>query len=226
MTKQNTFARTLDFIGSGVCTGSLAEGDVLTVQHLVELTGASRIIVREATQVLVAAGLVEARQRVGIRILPASRWNFLDPRVVGWRLKSPTRSTQISELLELRATIEPSAARLAARHRSASDVARLISAADGLREAARDGARTEFLAHDAAFHRALLTASRNSLFLYLSSVVEAALADRDLRIESPNSYDQVAVELHREVARHIEHGRPARAEASMREIIRRATEAT
>jgi DNA-binding FadR family transcriptional regulator len=222
--KDSAFLRTLDLIGAAICAGTFPEGSVLTVQQLVDLTGASRIIVREATQVLTAAGLVEARQRVGIRVLPSSRWNPIDVRVVGWRLKAPTRSKQISELLELRATIEPAAARLAATRRTPDDLDRLSTAAAGLRNAAVNDDNADFLLCDTAFHRALLSASGNSLFLYLSSVIETALTDRDLRIENVNSYDSVAIDLHRDVATHIAGHRPARAERAMLEIVRRAKE--
>ena len=52
--KANTFSRTVDLIGSAICAGILEEGRVFTVQQLVDLTGASRSIVREATQVRAA----------------------------------------------------------------------------------------------------------------------------------------------------------------------------
>ena len=52
--KANTFSRTVDLIGSAICAGIFEEGRVFTVQQMVDLTGASRSIVREATQVLAA----------------------------------------------------------------------------------------------------------------------------------------------------------------------------
>ncbi|MHB1235516.1 MAG: FadR/GntR family transcriptional regulator, partial [Microbacteriaceae bacterium] len=219
--KKSTFTRTLDQIGSAVCTGLHPEGTVITVEQLVAMTGASRSIVREATRVLAAAGLVEARQRIGMRVLPPSRWNALDPRVIMWRLASGDRANQIDDLFDLRIAIEPSAARLAAARRTEEDVALLLETALALRAAAEHGDTHGFLKNDAAFHRTILEASGNSAFQHLTSVIEAALVDRETRVREGEPYDPVAVDLHLNVARQVEAGEGAQAEESMQQIIQR-----
>jgi DNA-binding FadR family transcriptional regulator len=218
-TTPNTFARALDQIGSAICSGTIEAGSALTVQQLIELTGASRSIVREATQVLTAVGMVEPRQRVGMRILPQERWNPLDPRIVGWQLRGATRSSKVEELFDLRLAVEPAAAELAAVRRTDDDAAHILTAAEGLADAADARDEAAFTAHDADFHRRMLAASGNASFVYLSAVIEAALADRDRGLAG--EFDHAAIGLHFEVARHIQLGNADGARRSMVRIVSR-----
>jgi DNA-binding FadR family transcriptional regulator len=219
--KTTAFARVLDQIGLAICSDELTEDAVLTVDAIVELTGASRSIVREATRVLSAIGLVEARQRVGVRVLPQHRWNVLDARVVRWRLASPGRARQTEDLLELRAAIEPQAARLAAGRRDQDQAQRLADLAVALRDAALSEDSREFSARDADFHRTLLEASGNSAFSHLAAVIEAAVIDREEHSRGGEPYDPIALELHAAVAGHILAGRATEAESAMLGIIER-----
>src|SRR5437899_8629765 len=41
----------------------------------------SRTVLREALKTLSAKGLVEARPKIGTRVLPRARWNLLDPEI-------------------------------------------------------------------------------------------------------------------------------------------------
>ena len=56
--------------------------------------------------------------RVGTRVLPMSDWNLFDPDVLDWRLEAGVDAAFVRDLMELRLTIEPAAARLAARRRA------------------------------------------------------------------------------------------------------------
>jgi DNA-binding FadR family transcriptional regulator len=224
--KTTAFARVLDQIGLAICSGELPEDAVVTVDGIVELTGASRSIVREATRVLSAIGLVEARQRVGVRVLPQDGWNVLDARVVRWRLASPGRTRQTDDLLELRAAIEPQAARLAAERGDRPRADRLVRLASALGDAASSEDSREFSARDADFHRTLLEASGNSAFSHLAAVIEAAVIDREEHSRGGEPYDPIAIELHAAVAGHILAGRAAEAQAAMLGIIERTRSAT
>ena len=46
------------------------------------MLGVSRTVVREATKVLAAKGMVESRSKRGTVILPRSEWRLLDPDVL------------------------------------------------------------------------------------------------------------------------------------------------
>src|SRR6476646_1267374 len=68
-------ASVLDDLGRQVATGELAPGTVLRIDQLDERYGVSRFVVRAAVRVLDSMGLVEARKRVGVRVLPSTSWN-------------------------------------------------------------------------------------------------------------------------------------------------------
>ncbi|GIG28170.1 FadR/GntR family transcriptional regulator [Cellulomonas marina] len=170
----------LDRFGQEIAGGRRPAGTVLTLAGLEAELGVSRTVVREVVRVLEAVGMVEARQRVGVRVLPEDRWNALDPQVIQWRLAGPGRHRQLVALTELRMAVEPTAARLAARHASTADRARLAELAAGLRLMGEEGeGRSEaYLAADVAFHVLLLQAGGNEMLAALTGPVAEVLAGR------------------------------------------------
>ncbi|PTT68151.1 FadR/GntR family transcriptional regulator, partial [Arthrobacter sp. HMWF013] len=80
--------RAIENLGTRIITGDLPTGHVMLAEHLEEELRVSRSVVREAVRVLQSLGLVETIKRVGIRVLPPSRWNPFDPQVIRWRLSS------------------------------------------------------------------------------------------------------------------------------------------
>ena len=79
-----------DTIGRRILSGELAEGQILDVEKFESDFNVSRTVVREATKVLSAKGLLDARPRVGTYVRPRASWNLLDSDVMVWRAeKSP-----------------------------------------------------------------------------------------------------------------------------------------
>jgi DNA-binding FadR family transcriptional regulator len=218
---ESLFTRALDLIGSSICTGAMPAGTVITVEQLIQKTGASRSIVREATRVLSSNGLLQARQNIGMRVLPASQWNVLDPRIIGWRLAGPDRSRQIDDLRELRSAIEPTAARLAAARRSSAQAQELVGFASQMATAANANDGQGFLHGDAAFHRTMLASSGNVAFIHLTAVIETVLIDRERTARDGARRDLVAIALHEELAEHIAGRRGAAAQDAMLHIVER-----
>ncbi|MFS2032120.1 hypothetical protein ACEN85_18700 [Curtobacterium sp. CT11-45] len=99
------FDRVLDGLGAAIVDGSLPTAHRDSIDGFVTRTGSSRSIVREAVRVLVGLGLLSAGRRVGLRVLPASEWDVLDPRVIGWRLAGPERGGVLGELRALRRAV-------------------------------------------------------------------------------------------------------------------------
>lgn len=215
------FERVLHDVGSSIVRGDLATDQVVTVDGLVERTGASRSIVREATRVLGSLGLVTASRRVGLRILPVSAWDVLDPLVVRWRLDGPDRAVQLDELRALRRAVEPEAAREAAsRVGAGTDAdAALRSLAERLTAAAgADADTTAWADTDRDLHALVLALSGNTMFGRLHAVVDEAVGER--RSLPPDPHD---VHLHVAVARAIATHDPEAAARAMREIVDRTT---
>ena len=67
----------------------------------------SRPAYREAVRMLSAKGLVEARPKVGTRVMPRERWHLLDPDVLAWMFQSDPDDDMLRALFELRLVIEP-----------------------------------------------------------------------------------------------------------------------
>ena len=99
-----------------IVSGDLGADRPLVPEEIGQRFEVSRTVVRESLRVLEAKGLVSARPNVGTRVRPVSDWNLLDPDIIEWRAFGPQRDDQRRELSELRWTIEPLAARLAAGH--------------------------------------------------------------------------------------------------------------
>lgn len=207
------FEQVLDRVGPAICAGTAPA--VLTAQDIEESTGASRSVVREAARVLETLGMVRPVKRVGLVVQPSAHWNVLDPRVIRWNLGSPRHDEQVRELLELRIAIEPEAARLAAMQAGGSDagpLVRLEAAAEAL--ASSDAAT--FGERDALFHRAVLEASGNAMFVRLAGVISEALRERATAVAHADPRD---VALHAELAERILAGAADAAADTAREII-------
>ena len=102
--------RLVEQIGRRILGGELAPGAMLPREaELVQELGISRTAVREAIKVLAAKGLVESRQKLGMRVRPEQAWNLLDPDVLAWQAASgPVAGADLEHLVELRRMIEPS----------------------------------------------------------------------------------------------------------------------
>ncbi|GAA2751664.1 FadR/GntR family transcriptional regulator [Amnibacterium kyonggiense] len=216
----SAYGLVLERVGAAIVSGSWAAGRIATVDALVAETGVSRTIVREVTRELVAAGLLSASPRIGLRVLPRESWDLLDRRVVRWRLRVGDREQQLRELRELRAAVEPEAAALAAAAGApAGDLVRAAAVLDAARSTA-DG--SAFLAADTGFYHVLLDASGNAMLRGLGALVDAALEDRALVALHGRVASAEDVALHAEVAAAVAACAPERARTAMRAIVDRA----
>ncbi|WP_079170085.1 FadR/GntR family transcriptional regulator [Mangrovactinospora gilvigrisea] len=158
--------------------------------------GVSLTVIREALRVLSAKGLVAARQRRGTFVRPRAEWNLLDADVVRWRMAGGEGSALLGDLAEMRALVEPSAARLAAERRTDADLEALEEALAAMASAKQpDGAA----AADAEFHRALQAATGNEMLARLHSLLEPALRARDTLVHSSSGGEDDPVPGHRAV---------------------------
>lgn len=161
-------------LGTDILSGKYAPGDVLSGEvAFAEELQVSRSAYREAIQVLTAKGLVASRPKAGTRVLPRERWNLLDPDVLGWAFAGEPDIEFVRSLFELRAIVEPAAARLAAQRRDKTDLKIMKTALADMR---RHTLMTEAgRAADRDFHNAILQATRNQALMVLSASISAAV---------------------------------------------------
>ncbi|MEU3900617.1 FadR/GntR family transcriptional regulator [Streptomyces sp. NPDC045251] len=210
--------RVLDTLGPAITAGEYPAGSVLRTDELAQRFEVSRSVMREAVRVLESMHLVESRRRVGVTVLPECEWNVYDPQVIRWRLAGSERPRQLRSLTVLRSAVEPVAAGLAARLATPEQCAELTECALGMVANSRGHRLEEYLFHDMAFHRVILTASGNEMFARLGGVVAEVLAGRthhDVMFEDP---DPAAVTLHVQVAEAVRARDAERAERLTREI--------
>ncbi|MDQ0402868.1 FadR/GntR family transcriptional regulator [Streptomyces sp. NPDC048232] len=210
--------RVLDTLGPAITAGEYPAGSVLRTDELAQRFEVSRSVMREAVRVLESMHLVESRRRVGVTVLPECEWNVYDPQVIRWRLAGAERPRQLRSLTVLRSAVEPVAAGLTARLATPEQCAELTECALGMVANSRGHRLEEYLFHDVAFHRVILTASGNEMFARLGGVVAEVLAGRthhDVMFEDP---DPAAVTLHVQVAEAVRARDAERAERLTREI--------
>jgi DNA-binding FadR family transcriptional regulator len=183
--------------------------------------GVSRTVVREAIKSLAAKGLVDSRAKRGTIGRSARSWNYLDPEVLDWQARADVDGRYLFHLTELRQTIEPAAAGMAAQRATDEDL-RLIA------EACEDMARTadsveDFLAADIRFHVEILHATGNPFFAPVANVISTSL-ESSLRVTNRQVADnRASVPVHQKVMKAITARQPAKAQAAMRALLRDAT---
>ncbi len=131
-----------------IVRGEHEEGAKLPKEKaLADSYGVSRYVAREAIQALRDRGLITVTHGVGAFVCPRHRWNLFDPTLLEAMLEGPDASAARTEGAECAAIVWPEVAALAARRRTAADLARLESAGDAqeLRNALVACARNRFL---------------------------------------------------------------------------------
>lgn len=213
------FRRVLDLLGREIVGGASKPGDPGTVDAIVARTGASRPVVREATRVLVSLGMLTASPKVGLQVQARTEWDLLDPQLIRWRLESPDREAQLTELRGVRLAIELEAVRRAAQTPAGSQADGLHALVDEMSEAVarRDG--EAFLRADRRFHRLLQVWVGNPMLLRLDGVIDEALGDRVPATSARWGAAPGDVALHREVVVAIRGGDGERAASIMRRIV-------
>jgi len=134
----------------------------------------SRSAVREAVRTLAAKGMVEPRRRRGTCVTERTKWNMLDPDVLGWMFAAEPEEMLVKNLFEMRLILEPAAARLAAQRRTDLHLAAMLNA---LKIMERETLLTEVgLQADIDFHAALMAAAGNEQLSALNASIGATAA--------------------------------------------------
>ena len=212
-------------LGKAIVSGAIKPGERLTTEVAnAEALDVSRSAYREAVQALAAKGLVESRTKAGTRVLPRNRWNVLDPDVVAWAFAGEPDIDFVRNLFELRAIVEPGAARLAAIRCGKDDIKAMRAALANMR---RHTLATEAgRAADREFHDAILQATHNSALISLSAGIGAAVAWTTQFKQRTRALPRDPIPDHARVSDAIAAGEPNAAEAAMRALVDLALEDT
>jgi GntR family transcriptional regulator, galactonate operon transcriptional repressor len=198
---RNIHAGVVQGIGRQIVTGELAPGDILPEQgELSRRLGVSRTVVREATKVLAAKGLVESRSKRGTAVLPRSAWRLLDPDVLAWLTDAGLDPAFVRGMFEVRQIIEPAAARLAAERATPDELAAIRAAFEAM---ARATDEATYLDADIRYHATLVAATHNDHLVQLVAAFGPAL-QTGLRVATRHGWEwpdflEYSVGPHREV---------------------------
>ena len=104
--RKSLHGRIVQELGMDIVGGKVQPGQRLPAETvLCERYGVSRPVLREATRVLVAKGLVVSKPRVGSVVKPRADWHMLDPDVLFWTINSVPEGEFFGSLLTVRREI-------------------------------------------------------------------------------------------------------------------------
>jgi DNA-binding FadR family transcriptional regulator len=200
-----------------ILTGELAAGAPLPAERdLCAQAGLGRSSVREALRILEHQGFLSTRPgRNGGSVvrLPqrGSLETSLDHFIRGQQLR-------LVSLLEARQSLEPAAARLAARHRDAGDIAKLGRLHRAHAAAFDDVPR--FLRINVEWHLAVTEASHNELLVaFMSAIAQAVHAATDIENFNSDEVRRAALAIHERITDAIRAGDEEAAERRMRRHV-------
>ena len=212
--RRGVHGQTVETLARRVLSGEIPEGATLDMAALQSELDVSLTALREALKVLTAKGMIDARQKRGTYVQPRSSWNMLDADVMRWHTSSSTDPALFDQLTEVRAVVEPAAARMAAERATAEDIAALTDALAAMGTATDVDAAVEA---DITFHRRLLLATHNDFLAQIAQIITIGLAERDKFVHHANPSDPLP--SHRPVLDAVAAHDPDAAEQAMRALV-------
>ena len=166
--------RVVTDLGEQIVSGKLPQGSLLPGDtELCERYGVSRTVLREALKTLSGKGLLTARPRIGTRVREQADWNFFDSDVLVWHARLGVTRAFLVHLGEMRMALEPQAAALAARRRTAEQLESMRAWLAKM--ALSGGSRDAFVKADLGLHLAIAAAADNPFLVSISTLIEVAL---------------------------------------------------
>lgn len=201
--------------------GDLKPGDTLpSERQLMEAYGVGRPAIREALQNLQRMGLIEIRHGERPRVAQPSMDGVFGPLGKTVRHMLSHSESNLKHLKEARATFEMEMARIAAKQRTAPDIAMIEAVLRKQGEAVSDHHR--FLEHDGEFHVAIARISGNPIFVSLCEALFDWLAHFHIDLVSRPGLEGLTLAEHREVLEAIRRGDPDAAAKAMSDHLYRA----
>jgi GntR family transcriptional repressor for pyruvate dehydrogenase complex len=216
--RETTVEATAQALIRYIASHRLKAGDQLpSERQLVEMTGVSRLPLREALCMLKGFGIVEVRHGKGIfvrRLDMAAIFGMLSP------LLRTQSDIDVKDIAETRFHIEGAIAELAAAHRSDSNLLALRAALDGMKASVQD--RQAFIAQDMKFHQEMALASGNPIFQVFMGAIADLFRELHQMFRDKIEYRQRAIGEHERVLEAVRDRDGSRAGMVMRKHIRNA----
>ncbi|OUR80183.1 hypothetical protein A9Q83_01790 [Alphaproteobacteria bacterium 46_93_T64] len=169
--------RVVHELGREIVSGVLKQGEKLPNEaEFINRFNGSRTAIREAFRVLSAKGLLEARQRAGTRVRVRAYWNLWDPDILSWHSVSNLDEQVVRQLFELRAMVEPEAARLLAENPSKGvGVSVLEKHCHEMEQAWNEGCASKVKEAQISFHLSLIDNCENEFLVRTREAVQLIL---------------------------------------------------
>ena len=161
--------RLYEFIGRDIVQGQY-DASFPTEAEICERYRASRSVVREAVKILNTLGVLESRPKVGTYVLPLSNWKLLDCSVIRFFEGRQISKRLFSSICEFRLSVEPAAMHFAVAKGTAQEVNAIQKELEKTLHAG-DKDHEVSSAHY-AFHRSILVASKNFIFVQFRDIIE------------------------------------------------------
>jgi GntR family transcriptional repressor for pyruvate dehydrogenase complex len=192
-----------------IASNRLKAGDQLpSERELVDMTGVSRLPLREALCILKGLGLVEAKHGKGIfvrRLDMAAVFGMLSP------LLKTQADTHVNHIFEARLHLEAGIANLAAQHRAAANLQALQAALDGMRANFSDD-------------QELANSARNPVFHVIMAAITDLLREVHLMYKDKVEYRKLAIREHEAILDAVRERDGERAETAMQTHLENAKE--
>ena len=209
-----------DAVGRDILEGRLRPGELLPIEaDLGRKLRVSRPSLREGLRALAAKGMVETRTRRGTIVRPKEFWDILDPDVLAWMAHAPPDQEFLMALLELRTSIEPAAARLAAQRASPRQVLELEESYRGMAESLPDDLEG-CCRHDLDLHERIIAAAGNIFLARFAAVIRTALRTSFLVSYNARESYENSLSEHWAVVDAIRRRMPGEAERAMRLLLK------
>ncbi|MFN3723163.1 MAG: FadR/GntR family transcriptional regulator [Paracoccaceae bacterium] len=216
---RNSHAQVVAGIGRAIITGRYpVDSSLPRDDELAEEYGVSRTVLREAMKTLSAKGLIVARTRVGTKVRPRTAWNLFDAELLAWHLDADFGVPFLNQLYEMRLSMEPFGAGLAAERSTPDQTAAMYRHIDAMRTASNE---KSFALADLGLHKAVIESSGNAFMFSVGTLIEAALLT-SFRLSSPASQTGLqaeVVEAHLRIVDAIDRRDVAGAQGAMRHVI-------
>ena len=209
-----------DAVGRDIVMGKLRPGELLPIEaDLARDLRVSRPSLREGLRALASKGVVETRTRRGTIVRPKDRWDILDSDVLRWMAEAPPDQEFLMALLELRTSIEPVAARLAAQRATPRQVLEIEDSYRAM-AASLPNELEACCQHDLDLHERIITAAGNIFLARFAAVIRTALRISFLvSYDARESYENCLAE-HWAVTDAIRKRLPGEAERAMRLLLK------